>query len=188
MIYAHGNSNVFFLLWFSKWNHLNEIIYRWIMYQKFIEKFRGFIPSRTDNYGRDCTAVKLALSDGSRRASFRPLILSIRFICCTAPVYSVDGSTFTISRVNRLHMGAYLCIASNGVPPSVSKRVTLIVHCKWTERLRLRAEFHIEPFLLFAVPPMIYVQVSWKPERTIFSRNNKKKTYPPATHLPCRIN
>uniref|UniRef100_T1GMI6 Ig-like domain-containing protein n=1 Tax=Megaselia scalaris TaxID=36166 RepID=T1GMI6_MEGSC len=25
-------------------------------------------------------------------------------------------------------MGAYLCIASNGVPPSVSKRVTLIVH------------------------------------------------------------
>lgn len=46
-------------------------------------------------------------------------------------VLSVEGPTFTISRVNRLHMGAYLCIASNGVPPSVSKRVTLIVHCKW---------------------------------------------------------
>lgn len=27
-------------------------------------------------------------------------------------------------------MGAYLCIASNGVPPSVSKRVILIVNCK----------------------------------------------------------
>uniref|UniRef100_A0A182JC76 Uncharacterized protein n=1 Tax=Anopheles atroparvus TaxID=41427 RepID=A0A182JC76_ANOAO len=25
-------------------------------------------------------------------------------------------------------MGAYLCIASNGVPPTVSKRVMLIVH------------------------------------------------------------
>ncbi|XP_070067704.1 neurotrimin isoform X3 [Drosophila takahashii] len=25
-------------------------------------------------------------------------------------------------------MGAYLCIASNGVPPSVSKRITLVVH------------------------------------------------------------
>lgn len=25
-------------------------------------------------------------------------------------------------------MGAYLCIASNGVPPSVSKRIMLIVH------------------------------------------------------------
>ncbi|KAL9705434.1 hypothetical protein quinque_008952 [Culex quinquefasciatus] len=41
---------------------------------------------------------------------------------------SLNASTFTISRVNRLHMGAYLCIASNGIPPSVSKRVMLIVH------------------------------------------------------------
>lgn len=41
---------------------------------------------------------------------------------------AVDGSTFNISKVNRLHMGPYLCIASNGVPPSVSKRIMLIVH------------------------------------------------------------
>ncbi|KAF4532674.1 hypothetical protein B566_EDAN002909 [Ephemera danica] len=27
-----------------------------------------------------------------------------------------------------MHMGAYLCIASNGVPPTVSKRIMLIVH------------------------------------------------------------
>lgn len=45
---------------------------------------------------------------------------------------SAIGSMFTIVRVNRLHMGAYLCIASNGVPPSVSKRITLIVHCKFS--------------------------------------------------------
>ncbi|XP_012270472.1 neurotrimin-like [Orussus abietinus] len=43
-------------------------------------------------------------------------------------VASVEGSTFNIIRVNRLHMGSYLCIASNGVPPSVSKRIMLIVH------------------------------------------------------------
>ncbi|XP_076242987.1 neurotrimin [Calliopsis andreniformis] len=43
-------------------------------------------------------------------------------------VATVDGSNFTITKVNRLHMGAYLCIASNGVPPSVSKRIMLIVH------------------------------------------------------------
>ncbi|XP_046673788.1 lachesin-like isoform X1 [Homalodisca vitripennis] len=43
-------------------------------------------------------------------------------------VSTIEGSTFNISRVNRLHMGAYLCIASNGVPPSVSKRIMLIVH------------------------------------------------------------
>ncbi|XP_046673781.1 lachesin-like [Homalodisca vitripennis] len=39
-----------------------------------------------------------------------------------------EGAVLNISRVNRLHMGAYLCIASNGVPPSVSKRIVLIVH------------------------------------------------------------
>ncbi|XP_044726901.1 limbic system-associated membrane protein-like [Chrysoperla carnea] len=43
-------------------------------------------------------------------------------------VSSIDGPIFNITRVNRLHMGAYLCIASNGVPPSVSKRIMLIVH------------------------------------------------------------
>lgn len=28
-------------------------------------------------------------------------------------------------------MGPYLCIASNDVPPAVSKRVMLSVHCKY---------------------------------------------------------
>ncbi|KAG5676473.1 putative Mast/stem cell growth factor receptor Kit [Polypedilum vanderplanki] len=43
-------------------------------------------------------------------------------------VLTIEGATLNIPRVNRLHMGSYLCIASNGVPPSVSKRITLIVH------------------------------------------------------------
>ncbi|KAK2585131.1 hypothetical protein KPH14_008638 [Odynerus spinipes] len=43
-------------------------------------------------------------------------------------VSSVEGSIFNITKVNRLQMGAYLCIASNGVPPTVSKRIMLIVH------------------------------------------------------------
>jgi hypothetical protein len=42
----------------------------------------------------------------------------------------VDGETLFITKVSRLHMGAYLCIASNGVPPSISKRVMLKVQCK----------------------------------------------------------
>lgn len=44
----------------------------------------------------------------------------------------VDGENLTISKVSRLHMGAYLCIASNGVPPSISKRVVLMVQCKFS--------------------------------------------------------
>ncbi|XP_055388080.1 limbic system-associated membrane protein [Condylostylus longicornis] len=51
-------------------------------------------------------------------------------------VSSVEGPYLVIPRVKRQHMGAYLCIASNGVPPSVSKRIILIVH----------------------FPPMIFVQ------------------------------
>lgn len=43
----------------------------------------------------------------------------------------VDGENLTISKVSRLHMGAYLCIASNGVPPSISKRVVLMVQCEF---------------------------------------------------------
>nr|CAD7431587.1 unnamed protein product [Timema monikensis] len=39
----------------------------------------------------------------------------------------VDGEILHITKVSRLHMGAYLCIASNGVPPSISKRVLLRV-------------------------------------------------------------
>lgn len=57
-------------------------------------------------------------------------------------VTSIEGATFTISRVNRLHMGAYLCIASNGVPPSVSKRVMLIVHCKYKLKIIFLFSFH----------------------------------------------
>ncbi|XP_043666442.1 neurotrimin-like isoform X2 [Vespula pensylvanica] len=43
-------------------------------------------------------------------------------------VMNVEGAHFNITKVNRLHMGSYLCIATNGVPPSVSKRIMLIVH------------------------------------------------------------
>lgn len=41
-----------------------------------------------------------------------------------------DGDFLEISRISRLDMGAYLCIASNGVPPSVSKRIKVSVDCE----------------------------------------------------------
>ncbi|XP_019867358.1 neurotrimin-like [Aethina tumida] len=43
-------------------------------------------------------------------------------------VLSVEGPVLNITRVSRQQMGPYLCIASNGIPPSVSKRIMLIVH------------------------------------------------------------
>lgn len=45
-------------------------------------------------------------------------------------VESYNGSVLRLTRLERKQMGAYLCIASNDVPPAVSKRVSLSVHCK----------------------------------------------------------
>lgn len=43
-------------------------------------------------------------------------------------VHNVEGPVLNLTRISRSHMGAYLCIASNGVPPSVSKRIMLVVN------------------------------------------------------------
>ncbi|XP_069960623.1 neurotrimin-like [Cherax quadricarinatus] len=39
----------------------------------------------------------------------------------------VEGETLVLKKVSRLQMGSYLCIASNGIPPSISKRAHLRV-------------------------------------------------------------
>ncbi|KPI94793.1 Lachesin [Papilio xuthus] len=39
-----------------------------------------------------------------------------------------EDAVLTFSKISRSEMGAYLCIASNGIPPSVSKRIVIKVH------------------------------------------------------------
>lgn len=51
---------------------------------------------------------------------------------------TVDGNSLIFSSATRAHAGEYLCIASNGVPPSISKRIVLRVQCK----LLLLSNFH----------------------------------------------
>ncbi|EDW87903.2 uncharacterized protein Dyak_GE18447 [Drosophila yakuba] len=45
----------------------------------------------------------------------------------TLEVHDLETDSLELERISRLHMGAYLCIASNGVPPSVSKRIKVSV-------------------------------------------------------------
>ncbi|XP_024084315.1 lachesin, partial [Cimex lectularius] len=45
-----------------------------------------------------------------------------------AKVTSFEGETLILSKVTRSEMGVYMCIASNGVPPTVSKRLMLHVN------------------------------------------------------------
>lgn len=46
-------------------------------------------------------------------------------------VESYHGSRLSLWRVDRRQMGAYLCIASNDIPPAVSKRIILNVNCEY---------------------------------------------------------
>jgi len=41
-----------------------------------------------------------------------------------------EGDTLELTRISRLDMGGYMCIASNGVPPAVSKLIKISVDCK----------------------------------------------------------
>lgn len=52
-----------------------------------------------------------------------------QFVSVSVPVY--QGEVLKLVKVSRSEMGTYLCIASNGVPPTISKRITLNVHCKF---------------------------------------------------------
>ena len=43
----------------------------------------------------------------------------------------MSSTSLVFESVGRGHIGSYLCIASNGVPPSISKRVDLRVQCEF---------------------------------------------------------
>ncbi|XP_017778664.1 PREDICTED: lachesin-like isoform X2 [Nicrophorus vespilloides] len=45
----------------------------------------------------------------------------------TLTVTEWEGENLELTKISRLDMGAYLCIASNGVPPAVSKRIKVSV-------------------------------------------------------------
>ena len=46
-------------------------------------------------------------------------------------VFMYRGENLQLHKVRRRDMGAFMCIASNNVPPTVSRRVSLNVNCKY---------------------------------------------------------
>lgn len=72
-------------------------------------------------------------------------------------VSSYRGETLKLQGT-RNEMGSYLCISSNGVPPSISKRISLTVQCKWAIRFRGGREFpfyyHNLLLFIFSPPPV----------------------------------
>ena len=60
-------------------------------------------------------------------STFTLYSILIRFIFT---VMEYTGRELRLSRISRTDMAAYLCIAKNGVPPIVSKRIKVSVDCK----------------------------------------------------------
>lgn len=56
-------------------------------------------------------------------------------------VLQVKGGVLNITSIRREQMGAYFCVASNGVPPSISKRIIVVVQCKFL--IHFKAHFKI---------------------------------------------
>ncbi|CAH0725057.1 unnamed protein product, partial [Brenthis ino] len=63
-----------------------------------------------------------------RREDHEPILLKKPSSRDFDKVESYVGSSMPLWRVDRRQMGAFLCIASNDVPPAVSKRITLNVN------------------------------------------------------------
>lgn len=96
---------------------------------KLVCKARGFPKPKITWRREDGTDV---IVRGGPSAKSRGLFnYSINMVNVTwVAVPHVEGEMLTLSKVTRSEMGAYMCIAANGVPPSVSKRIQLQVHCK----------------------------------------------------------
>ena len=61
-------------------------------------------------------------------------LLKTKLICnnynlLTGMVY--EGEILNLTHITRSDMGPYLCIANNSIPPIVSKRINVEVHCKY---------------------------------------------------------
>ncbi|XP_049871505.1 lachesin-like isoform X1 [Pectinophora gossypiella] len=63
-----------------------------------------------------------------RREDHEPILLKKPLSRDFEKVESYVGSSLPLWRVDRRQMGAFLCIASNDVPPAVSKRIILLVN------------------------------------------------------------
>lgn len=52
------------------------------------------------------------------------------------------GQSINITKINRVHMGRYVCIADNAVPPSAKFQFNVEVHCELIERSWLPLDFN----------------------------------------------
>ncbi|CAG9862810.1 unnamed protein product [Phyllotreta striolata] len=94
-------------------------------------------------------------------------------------VRSFDGDSLTLMNIQRSDMGSYLCIASNGVPPSVSKRFNVIV--QFHPLIRVSNQLVAAP-VASDVHVQCYVEASPK-AMNHWMRDNGEKLLPNSKYL-----
>ena len=52
----------------------------------------------------------------------------------------MKGPRLRLDKISRLNMGDYLCVASNGIPPSASNRFSIRVQCESCQSIRVQCE------------------------------------------------
>lgn len=95
------------------------------------------------------------------------LISSHSLYLSAIPVESYNGTSLRLTKLERRQMGAYLCIASNDVPPAVSKRVSLSVHCKYGLNCGMRKIVLRNHIISLCFPPCQFSR--WREPQTWFS-------------------
>lgn len=65
-------------------------------------------------------------------------------------VTSYQGEILKLQKITRNEMGTYMCIASNGVPPTISKRITVNVHCKYDPQMTDGKLFELHKITIYS--------------------------------------
>ena len=60
----------------------------------------------------------------------------------------IEKARLVLEKISRLNMGDYLCVASNGIPPSASNRFSVKVQCEYLYLLTtcISIAFNVNPF------------------------------------------
>lgn len=86
--------------------------------------------SASSQLGMQVTANSSSLSSSAGTAGVASQNSTSTGVGANSKPFIAEGEVLRIERVTRYDMGFYMCIASNGVPPSVSQRIFLRVSCK----------------------------------------------------------
>lgn len=75
--------------------------------------------------------------------------------CLFVLALSLPGYMLNITRITRGHMGTYMCIADNGIPPRANQTFILDVHCECCYMFLPHMVNKLKTHLLVTVPPLI---------------------------------